>query len=137
MDDTNYEYMSYFSSLLKITLLFAPLFLCLYTCSFLQDLLFNCSTECYLWLFIESAQPLQRFQSIPLSLLQTRPHPQLCGCFHFLCLPGAPVPACAILHSAIWKHLSFSYAMGFHSLVLKQTVSSPLEYLIHIYIPSG
>lgn len=43
-----------------------------------------------------------------------------------LSLPVFSVCLCLhvhILHSAIWKHLSFSHVMGFHSLVHEQTNS--------------
>lgn len=101
----------------------------------------SCSTERYLWLCTESAQSLQRFRPVPLPLLQSRPcslpdrtpsralrrlsRPVLAVCLS---------PYVHILHSAIWKHLLFSYVMGFHSLVHEQTVSSLPWNILFIFI---
>lgn len=43
-------------------------------------------------------------------------------------------PYVHILHSAIRKHLLFSYGMGFHSLVHEQTVSSLPWNILFIFI---
>lgn len=111
----------------------ASLFLCLYGYLFLQNLLFHGFTELCLWVYIGSAQPLHRFQLVPLPLLQTRPclfSPRQNSSHNSVQALAASVFAvCLFLHvpilrSAIWKHLSFSNVMGFHSLVHKQTVSS-------------
>lgn len=111
----------------------ASLFLCLYGYLFLQNLLFHGFTELCLWVYIGSAQPLHRFQLVPLPLLQTRPclfSPRQNSSHNSVQALAASVFAVClflnvpILRSAIWKHLSFSNVMGFHSLVHKQTVSS-------------
>lgn len=138
--------MSCLASLLKAKLPLSPLcspFLCLYTYLFLQSLLYNCPTEGYLWLYTESVHPCIDSNLSP--CLCYRPGPILSqNSFHSSvhALTVSDFSVCLYLHvhtlhSAIQEHLSFSYVMDFHSLVHEQTVSAPLEYLIHIYIPSG
>lgn len=136
--------MSCSASLLKETLPLSPLaslFLCLYGYLFLQNLFLHCSTEHCLWLYIESAQPLHRFRPVPLPLLQSRPYslPDRTPSRALLRLSLPVLVVCLfphvhILHSAIWKHLLFSYVMGFHSLVHKQTVSSLPWNILFIFI---